>query len=111
VLYHAGSAPFVKECWLKPEIYMIALLQVFASMGELERCNTFPFLYSCKTEKNICVDEGLQEHHDQTCIDSCKTRGFCFYPCRGLAGIKKSATMSTIPCLYTSPLDLLAILH
>ena len=48
----------------------------------------------CRTENNICLLEGLQEHCEQTYVFSCKIKGLS-HPFQGLANTKK--------CVITSP--------
>ena len=55
---------------------------------------------SCRPENNICLVGGLQEHCEQTYVDSCKNRGLS-HPLWSLAGTKKFATASHMPSPFS----------
>ena len=55
---------------------------------------------SCRTKNNICLVGGLQEHGDQTFVDSYKNKGFS-HPLQGLACTKKSATTNHTPSPFS----------
>ena len=67
---HVGSAPFVKDSFLQPEIYRIAY-----SQGSDRQEPIHIETKSCRTENNICLVGGLQEQHDLTYVDKCKNKG------------------------------------
>ena len=55
---------------------------------------------SCKIENNTCLLGGLQEHHDQTYMNSCKNKEL-LHLLQQLAGNKKSATTSHTPSHFS----------
>ena len=71
VLSHAGSALLssqtVKECYLYPEIYVIAMAKFCPPRLDLQKRNAFHSYRDkiFRTKNNICLVEGLQGHHDQ----------------------------------------------
>ena len=67
---HVGSAPFVKDSCLQPEIYRIAY-----SQGSDRQEPIHIETKSCRTENNICLVGALQEQHDLTYVDKCKNKG------------------------------------
>ena len=67
---HVGSAPFVKDSCLQPEIYRIAYSQG-SDLQEPIHIET----KSCRTENNIGLVGGLQEQHDLTYVHQCKNKG------------------------------------
>ena len=99
---HAASAPLVKECCLKPEIYRRAHSQG----SDLWRYNTFP--HRDRKFQNIIV-VSLEVYGNM--VDSCKNKGFlyqevCSQPTMPFPiSIKEtwpSISLPTPPLIYTS---------
>ena len=99
VLSHAGSAHFVKECCLKPEIYKKAHSRGSDSQAWLSKVQHFPFIQTEIVAEQRITTVLLKMYGNIVTrqADSCKNKGLFIASSLSLAGTKKFARTRHTP--------------